>query len=360
MTAMSHEKFDEAAALYAVEALEPAEWQEFEAPLREGCPECLSALREYQAAARLLPYALPPAEVPLDLRSHLMTTFLRDFSKSREKEAAGKPLVSPPPARRLFSGWSIVSHPAFILASLLLIAVTGYALSLRSQIQIETAERRQLEAALHKESPRAATPSEKTGQAGSASEQEKSLAAKLTQAQNTLGAQELEITELRARLAQRERDISTLNNLTTREAEIAQLRARAEQQHEVEALNKALAQRDEILGFLRSPSTKAVTLAGSEEAKSAGAFLMFDPDSKKGFFYAFNLPALSAGKTYQLWAIADVPISVGIFATDIGNKSRVVIRHLPDLSRIEKFAVTMEPAGGRPQPTGPVYLSGQL
>jgi hypothetical protein len=360
---MSHEKFDEAVALYAVEALEPAEWQEFEAHLREGCPECRSALREYQAAARLLPYALPPTEAPLDLRTHLMTTFLRDFSKATEKEGAGNPAASAKTRWPSGGRWSIVSHPAFALASLLLIAVTGYALSLRSQVQIDEAQLRQLETALQKDRLTAAKASDQAGQPGQmgpSSAQDKNLAAKLAEAQNTLGTQELEIEQLRGRLAQRERDVAALNTLTTREAELAQLRGRAEQEHEVEALNKALAQRDEILGFLRSPITKVVSLAGSEEAKSAGGLLIFDPETKKGFFYAFNMPSLPSGKTYQLWAMADVPISVGIFGTDIGNKSRVVIRHFPQLTRVEKFAVSMEPDGGRPQPTGPVYLSGQL
>ena len=117
--------------------------------------------------------------------------------------------------------------------------------------------------------------------------------------------------DLRLELARVERERGPL--WIHREAELAQLRGRAEQAHEVEALNKALAQRDEILGFLRSPITKVVSLAGSEEAKSAGGLLIFDPESKKGFFYAFNMPSLPSGKTYQLWAIADVPISVGIF-----------------------------------------------
>jgi anti-sigma-K factor RskA len=351
---MAHEKFDEAVALYAVEALEPAEWQAFEAHLREGCTECRNALREYQAAARLLPYALPPAEVPLELRSHLMTTFRRDFSTPSEKDTDKNPSMSRPPVRRPFGGrWAIVSHPVFVLAALMLIVVTGYALTLRSQVQIESAQRRQLEAALQAERPAAASPS---GPEGS----ENTLAAKLAEAQNTVGTQELELSQLRARLAQREREVSALNTLTSREAELAQLRVRAEKEKEVEALNKALARRDEILGFLRSPAAKVVSLAGSEEAKSAGALLIFDPGSKKGFFYAFNMPLLPGGKTYQLWAMGTVPVSVGIFSTDIGNKSRIMIRHLPDLSRIQKYAVSVEPEGGRSQPTGPVYLSGQL
>jgi anti-sigma-K factor RskA len=56
----------------------------------------------------------------------------------------------------------------------------------------------------------------------------------------------------------------------------------------------------------------------------------------------------------------DKPISAGTFGTDRGNKSRVLIRQIPELSRIKKFAVSLEPEGGQPQPTGQIYLSGQL
>jgi anti-sigma-K factor RskA len=71
------------------------------------------------------------------------------------------------------------------------------------------------------------------------------------------------------------------------------------------------------------------------------------------------MPALPPGKTYQLWAIVDKPMSAGTFRTDSGHKSRVVLKDLPDLSRISKFAVSLEPDGGRPQPTGAIYLAGQ-
>jgi anti-sigma-K factor RskA len=76
--------------------------------------------------------------------------------------------------------------------------------------------------------------------------------------------------------------------------------------------------------------------------------------------YVFNMPPLPPDKTYQLWAILDRPISAATFGTDRGNKSRVMIRRVPQIDRIKQFAVSVEPDGGSPQPTGPIYLSGQL
>ena len=151
------------------------------------------------------------------------------------------------------------------------------------------------------------------------------------------------------------------DTLTHREVELGQLRTLvAQQEQEATILRKALAQRDEISVFLRSPSVQVISLAGSAAAKSAGALLLYDPDSRKAFFYAFNMPQLVERKTYQLWAILDKPVSAGTFTTDAGHKSRLVIRNIPDLARITKFAVSVEPEGGRPQPTGEIYLVGQL
>jgi anti-sigma-K factor RskA len=134
----------------------------------------------------------------------------------------------------------------------------------------------------------------------------------------------------------------------------------AQAEKETGGLQRALAQRDEMLTFLRSAHVQVISLAGLEMAKSAGAFLLYDLETKKAFFYAFNMPPLPPGKTYQLWAIIDKPFSAGVFSTDEGHKSRLVIRSLPDLSQVTKFAVSLEPEGGRPQPTGAIYLAGQV
>jgi anti-sigma-K factor RskA len=118
-------------------------------------------------------------------------------------------------------------------------------------------------------------------------------------------------------------------------------------------------QSEEVIALLKSPSSKVVSLAGSDVAKDAGALFLFDLATKKAWLYAFNLPQLPGGKVYQLWAIDERPVSAGIFGVDSGQKGRLLIKNMPGLSRMKKFAVTLEPDGGRPQPTGAIYLVGQ-
>jgi anti-sigma-K factor RskA len=69
---------------------------------------------------------------------------------------------------------------------------------------------------------------------------------------------------------------------------------------------------------------------------------------------------LPPGKAYQLWAIMDKPVSAGTFGVDTGHKCRHMAKGIPDPSRVTKFAVSLEPEGGRPQPTGEIYLVGEL
>ena len=334
---MAHEQFEEAVALYAVNALEPAERRVLENHVREGCEDCRVALRECQAAAGLLPYALPPEAAPFDMQSHLMRIFELDFAQSGQAGAALDSGAGKGEPWRPFLTWrSLFGAPAFALASVLLLVVIGaYAVTLRSQLQAEATQRRQIELALKDENRRHADLQ------AQAMEQERKLNGIRNDLVDTLGI--------------------TRDKLEAREAELAQLRASlAEQQLASSAIKKASGQGDAMAAFLRAPNIKVVSLTGSEEAQSAAGLVLFDPSSKRALLYAFNMPPLPAGKTYQLWAILDKPISAGTFGTDTGNKGRILTSRMPELSRIKKFAVSLEPEGGQPQPTGQIYLSGEL
>jgi hypothetical protein len=327
-----HEQFEDSAALSVVDALEPEERQALASHIRAGCEECRAALREYRATASLLPYALPPEPVPFDLQSHLMRVFELDFAKG-EGGAVQEPQQE---KRRWIGDWSILFGPSAIaLASVILVIILGgYALTLRSQLQTEAAQRRQIETAMHNESQR------------------------LTALQAQAAQQEENLKGIRSALA--DQLGSTRDTLAAREIELAQLRDRLAQQEQEAGAFKQAPKDDGMAGFLRAPNVKAVSLAGSQEAKSAGGLLLYDPSKRRAFLYAFNMPPLPPDKTYQLWAILDKPVSAATFGTDRGNKSRVLIPRVPRLDRIKQFAVSVEPDGGSPQPTGPIYLSGEL
>ena len=69
--------------------------------------------------------------------------------------------------------------------------------------------------------------------------------------------------------------------------------------------------------------------------------------------------ALPSARVYQLWAIAGgQPISAGTFVPDAQGRYELVADVPSLLERPAALAVTVEPQGGVPSPTGPKYLLG--
>ena len=69
-------------------------------------------------------------------------------------------------------------------------------------------------------------------------------------------------------------------------------------------------------------------------------------------------PAPTA-KSYQLWVIPTDgnPINAGVFNPTTGHADHWMMKMPPGLSP-KMFAITLEPTGGMPQPTGPMVLMG--
>jgi anti-sigma-K factor RskA len=99
-----------------------------------------------------------------------------------------------------------------------------------------------------------------------------------------------------------------------------------------------------------------VSLTGSDIAKRAAGFLLYDSRTQKIWLYAVNLPECPTGMTYQLWAIHDKPMSIGTFHMDTGETAHLLVKKVLSFTDAKTFAVSLEPSGGRPQPTGPMYL----
>jgi anti-sigma-K factor RskA len=76
-------------------------------------------------------------------------------------------------------------------------------------------------------------------------------------------------------------------------------------------------------------------------------------------FTAANLPPAPAGKAYQVWVVtAQMPISAGLLTTDPTGGGSQYYMTPPDIAPPVAVAVTLEPSGGVPSPTGERYLVG--
>jgi anti-sigma-K factor RskA len=117
-------------------------------------------------------------------------------------------------------------------------------------------------------------------------------------------------------------------------------------------------QRAELaLQVLAAPGVQSVALAGLEAAPGAAGRTYVNPRSRDALFYAFGLPALPADKTYELWFIAGgKPVPAGTFAVDPRGTGSLRVDRVVDPGQIQAWAVTVEPRGGVPQPTGAMVL----
>jgi anti-sigma-K factor RskA len=137
----------------------------------------------------------------------------------------------------------------------------------------------------------------------------------------------------------------------------------------------AIYQANEIFGLTRqvgAEHAKAVALQerndmanmriASLEAKSsaylsAKVMVAWDPNSHNGVISIQNLPPAPAGHDYQLWVLdpgSAAPVSAGVLHTHAGSQE---FGMGPMKSNGPGFAISLEPSGGRPSPTGAILFA---
>lgn len=121
------------------------------------------------------------------------------------------------------------------------------------------------------------------------------------------------------------------------------------------------AARDSVIADLTGPQVHVVSLASTGREPSARVF--WNHTTRKFVVLAFDLPPARAGRTYQLWAIANgkAPMSMGVFNTDSLGRATLrlpVDQAISALEFIDNCGLTEEPAGGSPQPTETPRLLG--
>jgi len=134
-----------------------------------------------------------------------------------------------------------------------------------------------------------------------------------------------------------------------------------QQLQQLKTLQRLLSEEKEVTQFIAKPGVRVTPLAGTDKSPEAAGQILWSAQEKKALFYASKLPSPPEGKTYQLWIIADnKPIDAGIFPVDPQGNGFLKVPLLAEADKAQKFAVTLEPAGGVPQPTGAMHLLGSL
>jgi anti-sigma-K factor RskA len=121
-----------------------------------------------------------------------------------------------------------------------------------------------------------------------------------------------------------------------------------------------LARKELRARFLEDPDVQTIFLSGQAAAPGSRGKVLFSSRARRAILVAAELPALPAGRQYELWFIAGgKPIAAGTFDASATGATIFESTPLPEgAAPVEKFAVTIEPLGGVPRPTGPMVLLG--
>jgi anti-sigma-K factor RskA len=112
------------------------------------------------------------------------------------------------------------------------------------------------------------------------------------------------------------------------------------------------------MAVLTSPDLKQVNLKGQPPAPRAAGRAFWSRSN--GLLFAANaLPPLPAGRTYQLWFLTPgAPVSAGLIKPDQNGRITAAFDTPPGTPDPTGVAVSIEPEGGVPAPTGAIYLAG--
>ncbi len=126
----------------------------------------------------------------------------------------------------------------------------------------------------------------------------------------------------------------------------------------VDTLRAKLAQDQREISDLTGPNTSVVSMSTSGAA-AATAMMFWDKTNNAWSFYAHHMPPVPTGKTYQIWLLTPTEkISAGTFTPAPDSSVEVHATYALPHDALRGVAVSEEPAGGVPQPTGRIVILG--
>jgi anti-sigma-K factor RskA len=148
--------------------------------------------------------------------------------------------------------------------------------------------------------------------------------------------------------------------LATRENALEQ--GIADRDRRIANLESDAARNTETVQMMRSPSVEVVPLRGSAAQPGASGRIFFDRSRGRWYFHASQLRPAGSGKTYELWFInrEQQKLPAGTFDVDQNGEGTLQVDVPQGAGTLALAAVTDEPAGGAPQPTGEIQLAGEL
>jgi hypothetical protein len=117
-------------------------------------------------------------------------------------------------------------------------------------------------------------------------------------------------------------------------------------------------QKDSMIAAMTGPDVKVVPLMNQGARQPLGR-MVWNRASNDWIMVTYNLRQPKPGMTYQVWLVtADSKISAGTFKPDANGNTMMHARYALDRNALRSVAVTEEPEGGMPAPTGPMVIAG--
>ncbi len=391
---MTHETFREMLPLYIVGALDGDELYHFERYVAENRELCRNEIAEYQAIADQLALAPPFGEPSPSVYNRILAA----IEEKKPPVAAPAPApVAPPtrvpvrvpttaPASTSAPVAAPVSRPAsapvaerrerggfnlglLILRGLPWVATAALAVLLvgaNSQLQEMTRLRQ-------------ATLDSYNLLLGKNNEQQgglTNLTARLDAQAREYAAQtqqfQEQVDKLRVQNEEQQRNLNSLSAANKElDAEKVQLqhaadrmREQLEQQIQQTALLlKKVNEQTVSLDLLMDPTIRIAPLADPKGESKATAKVYWQAEKKTGLMIVSNLTPVvqGQGKCLEIWAICgtEPPVPAGVGWTDETGHGNLRVKLVKDIACVDKFAVTVENAGGVPAPEGSIILIGQ-
>jgi Anti-sigma-K factor rskA, C-terminal len=163
-----------------------------------------------------------------------------------------------------------------------------------------------------------------------------------------------QLTDATTRATAAERQVALASDAASRQ--MAETKTDAERQ--VAAAHKAAEQAQIVSSVMASPDLVRFALTGTDPGARAYAQVLLS--RTRGLVLSVaRLPAARPGSTYQIWLLTGgAPVNVGVFDPDAAGRATIAQDVPPNVTRpVTGVAITLEPSGGRPSPTGPTVLA---
>lgn len=124
-------------------------------------------------------------------------------------------------------------------------------------------------------------------------------------------------------------------------------------------LERRAEQSEALLAAVTAPASRVIELAAARPRAPSGR-MFWDVAHNRWTFVAHQLPAVREGREYQLWLITadERRIPAGTFRPDAAGHAVVQATYALAADSLAAVAVTEEPAGGLPQPSGAIVIAG--